>query len=41
MKILKSIGDIYWSYRGFWVKIGDILVDEGFVGMYVELLMVF
>lgn len=37
MKILKSIGDTYWSYRGFWVKIGDTLADEGFAGMYVEL----
>lgn len=40
MKILKSIGDTYWSYRGFWVKIGDTLADEGFAGKYVELSMV-
>lgn len=36
MKILKSIGDTYWSYRASRVKIGNTLADEGFAGMFVE-----
>lgn len=38
MKILKSIGDTYWSYRGFWVKIGDTLADEGFAEITMKIL---
>ena len=35
MKIMKSIGDTYWNYKGHRGKIGDILADEGFPGMNI------
>ena len=34
MKILKSIGDTYWSYRAIRKKMGDVLTEEGFAGVF-------
>nr|XP_022304912.1 uncharacterized protein LOC111111976 isoform X2 [Crassostrea virginica] len=38
MKILKSIGDTYWSYRAIRKKIGDVLTDEGFAEITMKIL---
>lgn len=34
MRLIKSIGDTYWSYRSLRKKIGDILADSGFAGKF-------
>ncbi|XP_048750552.1 uncharacterized protein LOC125662391 isoform X2 [Ostrea edulis] len=38
MKILKSVGDTYWSYRAIRKKIGNILADEGFAEITMKIL---
>lgn len=32
MKIVKSIGDTYWGYKGIRVKIGHVLRENNFAG---------
>ncbi|KAK3095310.1 hypothetical protein FSP39_013076, partial [Pinctada imbricata] len=38
MKMLKSISDTYWSYKGHRHKIGDILSEEGFGEITMKIL---